>query len=384
MKHTSVLALASFFATAFGTSCGVAMAATSANALANGISVRNIGAIQHTIMNHTIGTFEGTMSAALGTRGKLVDNVTPANRPTPRARGDSAKMYGRMPEYGTPAMYGEYGDDGTVLRGRSGGDDIATIRPTINNVWMNWQHVADDASFNDFATVDSDYDLVTIGLAGGDAQFGNGISDWGLFAGYVGGDQKNDLIDINENGGYVGVYSGYTIGGLNLSVVANGGALFNTVAATRTMRGHDYANAWVGAAMNVTYNIELDPTFTLQPGVYGGYTWVQSANYTMGDGTYIENQNMNLFEIAPGARAIKNLGDGWFGFIGGKYVFHFAHGGDANVMGARLAELDFDNYSEYGIGIEKSIDRFNMSINLGRRDGGRTGWTWGTSLKYIF
>ncbi len=371
MKQTSLFALSTFV---------FAMMANGANAgnlpmHAGGISAHNIRAMQHTIMNNTIQTFEGSVAATLGTRGELV--TTPD---TAHPQQNPAELYGRMPVYGTMHMYGEYGDDGSVFRGRNGGDEFG--RPTLHSTWLNWQHVDDDAKFHHTETLDSDYDLIMFGLAGGDAQFGQGISDWGLFAGYISGTQKNDIINIDENGGYVGFYSGYSLGGANISLAANAGALYNS--AEYDIGTDEYANLFAGAAIKMTYNIALDPTFTLQPGVYGGYTWVRGANYTMSDGTHVENNNFNMFEVAPGLRAIKHIGDNWFGFIGAKYVFNFAHGGDASAAGVKLADLDSDDYSEYGIGIEKSIDRFNMSINVGRRDGGRTGWTWGTSLKYIF
>lgn len=369
MKPISLFALSVF----------VSVYAASAHAApttvyANSISAHNIAAMQHTIMNNTIRSFSGTMAAALGSRGELQ-----YERKSPAPQKSSIDQYGRMPEYGTMPLYGEYGDDGSVF-GRGGGD--IGSRPTINGMWLNWQHVGDDAKFDHMNTLDSDYNVIMFGLSGGDAQFGNGITDWGMFGGYAGGTQTNDTLDITENGGYVGVYNGYAWGGLNISLIANAGAMYNS--AEFDTGTDEYANMWVGGAINAAYNIALDATFTLQPNVYAGYTWIKSANYTSTDGAHIANQNFNMFEVAPGVRAIKQISRGWFGFIGAKYVFNFAHGGDTVVDNIKLDELEMNDYSEYGLGIETSVDRFNMSINVGRRDGGRTGWTFGTSLKYLF
>lgn len=369
MKPISLFALSVF----------VSVYAASAHAApttvyANSISAHNIAAMQHTIMNNTIRSFSGTMAAALGSRGELQ-----YERKSPAPQKISIDQYGRMPEYGTMPLYGEYGDDGSVF-GRGGGDMVS--RPTINGMWLNWQHVGDDAKFDHMDTLDSDYNVIMFGLSGGDAQFGNGITDWGLFGGYAGGTQTNNTLDITENGGYVGFYNGYAWGGLNISLIANAGAMYNS--AEFDTGTDEYANMWVGGAINAAYNIALDATFTLQPNVYAGYTWIKSANYTSTDGAHIANQNFNMFEVAPGVRAIKQISRGWFGFIGAKYVFNFAHGGDTVVDNIKLDELEMNDYSEYGLGIETSVDRFNMSINVGRRDGGRTGWTFGTSLKYLF
>ena len=61
-----------------------------------------------------------------------------------------------------------------------------------------------------------------------------------------------------------------------------------------------------------------------------------------------------------------------------------AHGQFDFVNNEKYTELFSDDYAEYGIGIEKSIDRFNIALHLNRHDGGRTGWNGGVNIKYIF
>lgn len=101
-------------------------------------------------------------------------------------------------------------------------------------------------------------------------------------------------------------------------------------------------------------------------------------------GDTVANQNLNVFEVAPEIRAIKHIGKGWFGSLNFKYAFMMGNGGDVVINGNVMEELETRDYAEYGIGIEKSIDRFNVALNLNRRDGGRTGWSGGFNLKYIF
>ena len=60
-------------------------------------------------------------------------------------------------------------------------------------------------------------------------------------------------------------------------MAANAGALYNS--AENTYGTDEFANMWAGVAVNATYNITLDDTFTLQPGVYAGYTWIGAADY---------------------------------------------------------------------------------------------------------
>ena len=377
MKKTSLLALSAFILSANGAF------ASGGHIYANAVSAHNITAIQHSIMTTAMQTFEGTASAALGGRAHFVN----------QAESDKYK-YGTIPMYGWPRMYGEYGDDGTMLAddaakkqtGRNGGDtpepEFKDPRPVINSAWINWQHISDNAHFTDFDSVDTDTDLIMFGLAGGEAQRGIGISEWGIFGGYVGGTQDNEYMNIDQGGGYVGLYTGYNIQNFNLSLAANVGALFNS---TEHEYGiDDFTNSWAGAALNATYNIALDETFTIQPGVHAGYTWIGSADYVSLSGDEISNGNFNMFEVAPEIRAIKHIGRGWFGYLHFKYAFIMGTPGDVFVGGTLYDELDMRNYAEYGIGIEKSIDRFNVSLNINRRDGGRDGWNGGFNLKYIF
>lgn len=374
MKKTSVLAIATFMLMSHG-----AMA-TGSHTYANVFSANNITAFQHSIMTTAMQTFEGTAAAALGGRAHIIS-----------ADENAKYLYGTTPMYGWPRLYGEYGEDGTTIAtdtGRNGGDistdDIEQRdpRPVMNSVWINWQHYDDDVKFKGYDELNTDTDIIMLGLAGGEAQRGIGISEWGIFGGYVGGAQENEFINIDQGGGYVGLYTGYNIQQFNLSLAANIGALYNN--AQNEYGGDEFANMWAGAALNATYNIALDDTFTIQPGVYAGYTWIGSANYISASGDSVANQNFNMFEVAPSIRAIKHIGKGWFGFINFKYAFMMGHGGDVIVNGNQLDDLDTRDYAEYGIGIEKSIDRFNVALNINRRDGGRSGWNGGFNLKYIF
>ncbi|MDE6250505.1 MAG: autotransporter outer membrane beta-barrel domain-containing protein [Alphaproteobacteria bacterium] len=345
--------------------------ATPFDAYLNSITIRNIATMQHSIATNAIQTFEGTMAAALGNRAHIVI-ARPGQQKPYNPEYSSMSQYGKMP------IYGEYNDDGTAIQGRNGGD---IVLPSFNSLWANWQHFDDDVKFKSLAKVNTDYDLVTIALDGGHAQMGQGISQWGLFGGYAGSTQDNKFINIDETGGYIGVYSGYNINNINISASVNAGALSSD--ADFTHETIDYSNTWVGATAHSAYNIAIDDTFTLQPSLYIGYTWVKSDNYTIGKYN-ITNTNLNTLEITPEIRAIKHIGAGWFGTAKLRYVINWDNGGKSKINNTQIADLDTDNYAEYSIGLEKSIDRFNIALHIGRRDGGRTGWHGGTSFKYIF
>ncbi len=338
---------------------------------ANSLSTRNIAAIQHSIATNAIESFEGTMAAALGNRAHL--NLAQNNNTnTPQNNNDTTK-------YGTMPVYGEYNDDGTAYTHGHNGGDIAL--PKFNSLFANWQHFDDYAHFDNFGKIDSDYDIVSVALAGGHTQIRNAVSQWGIYGGYAGGEQTNSSLKINEQGGHIGVYSGYNISNFNISATANIGTMFNSI--ENGYGDIDYTNTWVGAMAHAAYNIAIDDTLTLQPELYMGGTWVKSDDYTYQD-IKISNTNLTQFEITPGIRAIKYIGAGWFGTANVRYVIGWTDGGDARSNDFNTIDLKSDDYTEYGISVIKSIDRFNVALHINRRDGGRTGWNWGSSFKYIF
>lgn len=370
MRHKKIISsLTTAIATA--TTLSSAHGATAPHLYANAFSAHNIAAMQHSISLAAIGAFEGSAAAAMGSRDTFAQQ-----RPAPSTRD----TYGRAPEYGTMPTYGEYGDDGTVFQGRSGGDTTAT--PIINSTWLQWRHFGDDVRFRSHDIIDSDYDLIMAGLNGGHAKFGNGISQWGLYGGYAGSTMENNSLAMTGHGGYMGVYGGYNTGNFNMALTATGGAIHTDA---KNIFGTDqYANMWAGAALNATYNIALDDTFTLQPGLFASYTWAESADYIAASGQNINNRDFSFWELAPGIRAIKHIAQGWFGFATFKYVFGRTDGGTTTIDELNVTDLSLRDYSEYGLGIEKSINKFNVAINLTRRDGGRNGWGGGVNLKYIF
>ncbi len=364
MKHTRLLGLS---ALALFTALPMHASATE-YAYANTISAHNIAAFQQSITNTAIQTFSGSSAAALGgSKRRAIANKVAQERTAAKAR-----IYGSMP------TYGEFNDDGSA-RGRSGGD---IGRPELNSLWFNWGHYGDDVKFDNTELLNSDYDVAMIGVSGGDFQMMGGIAHWGIFGGYVGGTQENSTLKLEENGGYVGLYSGLQLGNYMVAATVNAGVLDNTV--DNITDSDNYSNMWTGAALDMRYNMALDDTFTLQSQIYANHTWIRSASFRTASNASIDNDNFNMFSVAPGLRAIKYVVNDWYGYMGARYVFNFTTGGNTALNGTAMAELEMDDYSEYYIGLEKSIERFSISAQIGRRDGGRFGWIGNLNLKYLF
>lgn len=337
---------------------------------ANSVSANNITAIQHSITDTVFKSFNPPHRTVTD----IASHATPA-----RPGQDNKSMYGHAPVYGTMPTYGEYGDDGTVFHGRNGGD---TAQFTGGDIWMTWRHYNDTAKPAHYTTTDSDYDIALLGINSATYHVGNGAAQFGAYAGYVGGKQSNSDLDIDEKGGYFGGYGRYSINNINISAILNAGTLYNSI--THIPHASEYANMWLGTGAQASYTIELDNTLSLQPTLYAGYTWINSADYIAVPDISVANKNFNTFEVTPGIRAIKHIVDGWFGIIDVKYVANFADGGDIYVNGTNLGHMDIRNYTEYGLTIEKSVQNIHISATINRRDGARNGWNGGLELKYQF
>ena len=345
MKHTSVLALSMIVAAPFGAAHAVPVS----NMHASGVITNNIATMQHSIILNSFDQFGSATN--MGEYSDLKHE---------EARDVHEKC---PPVYGTMRPYGEYGDDGTVFEhGRSGGELTSS-----NYNWFDWQHAQDKAKFKDFDKMDSRYDLISMGFSNEPKQIGS---------------EKSDEVKTSELGGFLGLFKGYHIYGFDITAAGDFGLLFSNA---KSVPGkYSFSNFWLGAGLNASYDIKLADYFILQPGVYGGYTWIYSDAYKTDTGDSISIDSLHNFEVSPALRAITRLGGGWYGTLSGRYVFNFNDGGDAKSAGVTIPELELMDYAEYGLGIEKNTNRFGIGVSINRRDGGRTGWIGELNIKYIF
>ena len=363
MKKTSIWLLA--MVATVGAVPFETRAANISHMSANGIAVNNIVVMQHSIMHNAFDNFDRSMANALDRPSKE------AFEDEPKTVKDYTKDYGKMP------TYGEYGDDGTVFAsGRSGGDF-----DTTNTMWADWQHAQDYAKFDDFHRVDSKHDIISLGFSDTPSEHDSGISEFGGFGGVIISDEDSGAVELSENGEYLGLYYAYHSYGFNLNSAVNFGTLFSDTKSDAFGK-YDLTNIWGGAALNASYNILLDETSVLQPGLYAGYTWIYSDGYKTSSGHEISFDNFQAFELSPSLRTITHIGDGWVGIMSARYVFNFTDGGVLKHSG--LSSLDMGDYAEYGITFEKSTEILSLAISLNRHDGARTGWTGGLHARYRF
>lgn len=341
------------------TICLAAPHTLAANHYLNTISAHNISSLQHAITKTAFSSF------------------APQAPTTPTPSSAHAAKYGYEPLYGTMSIYGEYNDDG-----RSGGDTTPSPRQTINNAWLNWQHVGNDTKFDEITHLDSKHNLYMGGITSGRTKFASGHTAWGIYTGYLDGTTTSHSLNIDTNGGFFGIYNRYQSQKLSISATINGGTTNNT---GTTQYGIDeITNFWIGGTANTTYNIALDHTFTLQPNIQIGYTWIKSENYTSTSNDIIKNNAFNMFEITPGISAIKHIANNWFGKISVKHIMIFDNGGNTTINNIALPPLTNHSFTEYEISLEKAVGPIVLRTNIGRRDGGHSGWIGGLNFKYLF
>lgn len=336
--------------------------ATNAHIYANTTTAHSVAILQHTIAQNAFSSF------GVPTTGTTHQHTTNTEDPN--------TTYGHAPLYGTMSIYGEYNDDG-----RSGGDN-AYARRTLNNLWIDWQHANINTNLDNTARLNTKYDLLMAGLASGETKFKYGHATWGIYTGFLDAQHHNHDITTKSQGGFFGIHNKYATKNFNLATTINGGVIDNT--SDTTFGTDEHTNFWISGTINTGYNIALDHTFTLQPGIQTGYTWIKAENYTSASGDILTNDAFDIFEVTPTIRAIKHIANGWYGTLDAKYVMFFTDGGDITVNSAKYNTPSDMHFSEYGLSLEKSVGYITLRANIARRDGAHDGWIGGLNFKYLF
>jgi hypothetical protein len=373
MKHISFGALCA--AVLFST--GNSFATPISHLHANGVTMNNIAVMQHTIMLNAFDNFDGTMAGIIS---RHANGGAVSARPAESDMPKNPNAIKNPDKYGEMLYYGEYGDDGTVFsapgRGRSGGDSDGTLA-----LWLDWQHAWDDAKFNHYNRVESNYDLISLGFSNEPNYTSNHYARFGGFGGIaLGRENAKSVTKLDETGEYVGLYYAQHAHGLTLQIAGDFGAMFTD--AKSDFGKHDFTNLWLGAGAKLSYDWFLDSETVIQPGLYAGYTWINTHGYEpMPD---VKVDNFHVFEVSPSLRAIAHVADEWYASMSVRYVFNFSHGGDVRNAGVTLPDLELLNYYEYGMTVEKTFNRLGFAASLYRHDGGRTGWATNVRMKYVF
>lgn len=324
--------------------------------MVNGVATHNIMAMQHNISNRAI--------------------ILPVRTKVTHTKNNVANT--DTDEYGEMIYYGEYGDDTGILPliGRSGGD-FATAY-----VGADWQHFDETVQIKSYSHMNTNMDLGMVEFGNNHETLNRNPLDMKFFGGYVGGTIKNDDMSMGQDGGFIGALAHQQIENLDISIVANLGLMMNNV--RRPTDNDNFNNLWAAINADVAYNLALDDRITFRPNFRAGYMWIHSPNYVLDDGRDVNNKNLGVLELTPGAEIIARIGDGWSIGAHGAYIINFVNGGETYIEYSKLPKIKTKDYFEYGIYVGKYINNLSLGLNAGRHDGGRTGWYGGATIKYLF
>ena len=193
------------------------------------------------------------------------------------------------------------------------------------------------------------------------------------FVGYNGSHQAYNGIDMNQQGGSLGVtgtlYKGNFFTGITMSTGASAGEAY-------TPYGTDHFSMLTAGIANKTgYNLELAKgKLIIQPSLFMGYTFVNTFDYTNAAGVRIKSDPLNVIQIAPGIKLIGNLKNGWQPYAGVDMMWNIMGKTDVVASETRLPSLSVKPYVQYGVGVQKTWgDRFTGFFQTMIRNGGRNG-----------
>lgn len=285
-----------------------------------------------------------------------------------------------------------------VYAGSVVGQTLATIQSTItqtafsslnntlpqkDNAWVSVVGFDDTVDMKSFNNVDSEMYSLVGGVNSDAKHFDNFDATYGLYAGYINSEQKYDGNKIEQNGGYIGLDSVLSKGNAEFLASVNTGYIRNE---DKHSFGNDkFDTYFTGVAVKAGYTYDLNNGLSVVPNLYAGYTFVNNEDYTSKSGVKIKNDNLHLFEVAPGVKVNKDFNNGWTGYAQAKYAFIMDNGGDADVNNINLPNISAKDYVEYGLGANKALnDSWSLSAEINRRDGGREGWNGNLNVKYNF
>ena len=204
------------------------------------------------------------------------------------------------------------------------------------------------------------------------------------FIGYNGSHQSYNGIDMNQQGGTLGVtgtlYKGNFFTGLTISAGASGGEAFTTYGTDR------FSMLTAGIANKTGYNIEIaQGKLIIQPSLFLGYTFANTFDYTNSAGVKIKSDPLNAIQVAPGIKLIGNLENGWQPYLGVDMMWNIMGKTDFTANQTQLPNMSVKPYVQYGAGVQKSWgQRFTAFFQTMLRNGGRTGVVLQAGFRWTF
>ena len=193
------------------------------------------------------------------------------------------------------------------------------------------------------------------------------------FVAYNGSHQAYNGVDINQQGGAIGLTGTLYKGNFFSAITASAGA---SVADANTQYGsEDFALMTAGIANKTGYNLEFkDGKIIVQPSLFVGYTFVNTFDYTSASGVRMENDPLHTIQVAPSLKVVGNLDNGWQPYASIDMIWNIMGRTNVTAYDVQLPQLSVKPYVQYGVGLQKTWgDRFTGFFQTMIRNGGRNG-----------
>ena len=263
--------------------------------------------------------------------------------------------------------------------------NVSSSDRSIKNAWVKSFGSKDAVDLKDFVGADTKFAGLIGGLSSNRINEGNGWSAiYSIYGAYAGGEQKFAGEKVTNHGVYLGLGANFYNGDFFVGTTVNGGIMRNRSDKTG-FDGKDKFNSYMGGvAVKTGYDYHLG-SFTVEPNVYASYTIISAEDYVTKSGAKVKFGDMGVIEAAPGLKLSQDFGEGFKGYLSGRYVWSFTQGQHVTANDFTLPDVELEDYAEYGIGLEKSWgDRAAGFVEVKRRDGGREGWNFNLGYKTSF
>lgn len=288
-------------------------------------------------------------------------------------RGESmSQKFKAQKVYGTMTRFDEYGDDGSTLK--ISPKNTEKKDNLFSDIWADVTHINTRGHYNHTnISARSRFYLATVGADTRNINTKYGDIHFGGFISYINGDAPS----IDTLGNSIGLFARYEYKDLDATLLINNGSINND------SNLNNFSNAWFNIAADASLKFKIDNTLYFQPQIYMGYNWVSSDNlYVNGDA--VSSKNFTFFNIAPGARFVKNIIDNWYGALSVKYMTTFGDEQNIYINNARAAKIAIDNYTEIGMNIEYDYKQLVLGAGIAKQFGGFDGWIGNINAKYLF
>lgn len=254
---------------------------------------------------------------------------------------------------------------------------LADEKPQKDPWWVKTIGSSLNMQPKNFGTIDLDYAVSMIGHNFETLNLpDNGLLDFGIYGGWVGA--KHEYVDknkIRQNGGFLGGSTFYQKESLWLGLNLNVGWMDNDFT-SRDGRA-DSEMPWLGIGATAGYTFNL-PAYRMkiQPSLSASYVLIDNDHYTTARGANVEMDKVHSWELSPGLTVSKTFSNGISAAANVRYAWVDESSGKLTAKDTiGLPAIAFEDYVEYGIGMQRVTDQTTWKFGINRNDMGREGWS---------